>query len=67
MKSYPVKENYIGSAVSKILWYRQTDILLLYLKDFLMKDIVTILSYNFNFRIFVLNRWIWAALTYFPF
>jgi hypothetical protein len=26
MKSYPVKENHIGSAVSKILRYTQTDI-----------------------------------------
>ena len=24
MKSYPVKENPIGSAVSEILWYKQT-------------------------------------------
>ena len=27
MRSYPVKENHIGSAVSEILRYRQTDIL----------------------------------------
>ena len=25
MRNYTVKENNIGSAVSKILWYRQTD------------------------------------------
>ena len=25
MKSYPVKENLIGSAVSEILWYKHTD------------------------------------------
>ncbi len=29
-----VKENPIGSAISEILWYRQTNILLLYYKDF---------------------------------
>ena len=41
MKSYPVKENHIGSAVSKILRYnhtdkltnKQTDILLLYYEE----------------------------------
>ncbi len=33
MRSYSVKENPIGSAVSEILWQRQTDILLLYYKD----------------------------------
>ena len=26
MRSYPVKENHIGSAVTEILWYKQTDI-----------------------------------------
>ena len=31
--SYPVLENLLGSAVSEILWYRQTNILLLYYKD----------------------------------
>ena len=36
MKSYPVKENHIGSALSEILRYRQTNILLLYHKDFQM-------------------------------
>ena len=25
MRSYPVKKNHIGSAVSEILWYKQTD------------------------------------------
>ena len=30
MRSYPVKENHIGSSVSKILRYRQTNILFLY-------------------------------------
>ena len=25
MRSYPVKQNPIGSAVSEILWYEQTD------------------------------------------
>ena len=42
MRSYPVKTNHIGSAVSEILWYKHThkktdkqiDILLLYYKDF---------------------------------
>ena len=36
MRRYTVKENHIGSAVSKILRYRQThilEILLLYYKD----------------------------------
>ena len=33
MRSYPVKENPIDSAVSDILWYRQTHILTYY-KDF---------------------------------
>ena len=39
MRSYPVKENPIGSAVNEILRYkqrdRQTDIVLLYFKDWL--------------------------------
>ena len=29
MRSFTVEENHIGSAVSKILWYRQTNIMLL--------------------------------------
>ena len=37
MKNYPVKENHIGSAVSEIIRYKQTNkqthILLLYSKD----------------------------------
>ena len=33
MRSYPVSENPIGSAVSEILWYRQTDIVLLCIID----------------------------------
>ncbi len=33
MRSYPVKENHIGSAISEILWYKQTDIFLLYYND----------------------------------
>ena len=37
IRSYPVKDNYIGSAVSEILRYKQTEkqtnILLLYYKD----------------------------------
>ena len=35
MDSYPLKEIPIGSAVSEIFWYKQTDILLLYYKDFM--------------------------------
>ena len=35
MRSFPVKENPISSEDSKILWYRQTNVLLLYYKDFL--------------------------------
>ena len=37
-RSYPVMENPIGSAVSEILRYKQTDILLLYYKDFVEID-----------------------------
>ena len=33
MRSYPVKENPIGSSVREILRYKHTDILLLYYKD----------------------------------
>ena len=33
MRSYPVKEQQISSAVSEILWYTHTNILLLYCKD----------------------------------
>ena len=33
MKSYTVKENPTGSAVSEILRYKQTNILLLHYKD----------------------------------
>ena len=33
MRSYPVSENNFGSAVSEILWYRQTDIVLLCIID----------------------------------
>ena len=44
MKSYIVKENNIGSAVRKILRYRQTDrqadILLLYYKDKGMNNVM---------------------------
>ena len=40
MRSYPVKENPFGLAVSKILRYRQIEILLLYYKDiFLFQNI----------------------------
>ena len=35
MGIYPVKENPISSAVSEILRYKQTNILLLYYKDFI--------------------------------
>ncbi len=35
MRSYPVKEKHICSVVSERLWYKQTNILLLYYKDFL--------------------------------
>ena len=53
MRSYPVKENHICSAVSEIFWYkqtdRQTDILLLYDKDTLV---------NFEWYIsFVYNKY----------
>ena len=34
MRSYIVKENYIGSTVSKILRYTQTDIMLILYKDY---------------------------------
>ena len=44
MRSYLVKENQIGSAVSEILWYkqieRQTHILLLYYKDFEVNTLI---------------------------
>ena len=33
MRNYPVKENPTGSAVSEILRYKQTNILLLHYKD----------------------------------
>ena len=33
MNIYPVKENFIGSAVSEIFRYRQTNILALYYKN----------------------------------
>ena len=33
MRSYPVNENYIGSVVSDNLRYKETEILLLYYKD----------------------------------
>ena len=55
MRSYPVKENPIGSAVSEILWYKQTDtqtkILLLYYKDHknLLSKINIRLNSNFSF------------------
>ena len=62
MKSYPVKENPIGSAVSEIFWYRQTnkytDFLLLYFKkrpNF----------YLFQFQLFLYKRnreMIWKRL-----
>ena len=49
MKSYAVKENHIGSVVSEILQYKETDsILLLY-----YKDLPEILSYFFL-------SWIWS-------
>ena len=44
MRSYHVKENPIGSAVSENLWYKQTDkqthILLLYHKDFVVNTLI---------------------------
>ena len=43
MRSYPVKENPIGAAVSEILRYRHTnrqkDILLLYYKDWVLEAV----------------------------
>ena len=41
MRSYFVKENHIGPAVSKNLWYRQTDrdILLLFYKDMIFYSV----------------------------
>ena len=33
MRIYPVKENPIGSAVREIIWYKQTDIVLLCIID----------------------------------
>ena len=49
MRSYPVKENPIGSAVSEIPRYKhsdtQTNILLLYYKDYLKVFNILLLHY----------------------
>ena len=36
MESYNIKENHISPAVGEILWYKQTEILLLLYKDILI-------------------------------
>ena len=38
IRSYTVKENHISTTVSEILWYRQTDIWLLYYKDVIISN-----------------------------
>ena len=49
MRSYIVKENHIGSAVSEILWYRQTDILILLYKDYLLNKKISISNHTLYF------------------
>ena len=54
MRSYPVKENHIGSVVSEILRFNtQTQILLLYSKD-INYVIVIILTYIYTYWILVI-------------
>ena len=49
-RSYPVKENHIGSVVSKILWYTQTDILLLYYEESILNLYILYIMWLIQFK-----------------
>ena len=57
MKSYPVKENLIGSTITEILLYKQTYTLLLCYKDKIIVDIEIT-----ERRILIKRKWTHPAL-----